>query len=129
LKPGPYSYVNNSWLQEPKDVVVRTRRDWDALWPQICRSCEDIRLTHLDFERNMVIVAAMGERRSGGYGIVLENAREIDQRVEITIREETPGGHGCSATMMTTEPIDVAIMPKITGNIVIRHHSVQHPCS
>jgi hypothetical protein len=129
LKPSPYSYVNNSWLQEPKDVVVRTRRDWDELWSQICRSCEEIRLAHLDFERNMVIVAAMGERRSRGYGIVLESAREIDQRVEITIREELPGGRGCSATMETVRPVDIGIMPKVTGEIVFRHHSVQRTCS
>jgi hypothetical protein len=110
------------------DMVVRSRREWDSLSPRICGSCTNDPLKGVDFQRQLVVVTALGERATGGYGILLENARWVDQQVEVVVREEVPG-RSCLATMMTTQPVDIATLPRMTQKIVFRHYSSKRDCS
>jgi hypothetical protein len=121
-----YSYV--SGLQRAADLVVRTRHEWDRLWPRICNPCQGNPGPSVDFTRQIVIVAAMGRRNSGGYSILIEGARRINQHLEIVIREEIPGP-SCAVTLATSQPVDIAILARTSERVVFRHYSTETDCS
>jgi hypothetical protein len=77
--------------------------------------------------RQKVIVSALGQRNTGGFGILLESAHVRTGRVEIVVREIVPAS-SCVLTMATSQPVDVAIIPGTHKQIVFRHYSTVTDC-
>lgn len=127
LRPDPYAFSFYSDLRKKMDRVVETRSEWNALWRRICNSCEADPLKDLDFRRQKVIVSALGQRNTGGFGILLESAHVRTGRVEIVVREIAPAS-SCVLTMATSQPVDVAIIPRTDKRIVFRHYFTVTDC-
>lgn len=99
-------------------IIVRDSTSWRSAWNTINSGMvPQPQLPVVDFQREAVVVAAMGARPSGGYRISLEGASEGGGAVEITVRSTRPGGQ-CLVEAVNTHPVDVA---KITAtNLPIR---------
>lgn len=112
LRAEPYAFTWASGYTEPQRIVVRSQAQWQEVWSTIWRRHTPVpELPAIDFQREMVVVAAMGMRSTGGYNILIESASEDAGGVTVGIRATAPGA-GCAVTLALTHPADVARLPR-----------------
>jgi hypothetical protein len=117
LSAGPQSFTYNSGLTESRRTVVRDAAAWRDMWTAIWRShSPEPALPSIDFAREMVVVAALGARPTGGYSIFIDAASENASGVAIQIRSASPGP-GCAVTLAMTNPVDIARLPRRMGPV------------
>ncbi len=58
--------------------------------------------SNIDFEKEMVLAVYMGPQTSGGYSTTIEKAVELDDKVEVYIRERTPEPDSMNTMAITT---------------------------
>ncbi|HEX8675355.1 MAG TPA: protease complex subunit PrcB family protein [Longimicrobium sp.] len=128
LASEPYAFASFSGLTDSARVVVRDARAWEAIWGEIWR--HHIRLPELpviDFEREMVVVAALGTRRSGGYDILVNGATRTADGVEVSILNRSPGIQ-CGNTGAITRPLDIARLRRVDGVVRFRERAELRGC-
>ena len=107
--------VAYSGIQDRRRTVLRTRAEWEAFWRELTSN-------HLppppppaiDFDRRMVLVAAMGSRPTGGYAISIERVWEAEGRVTAVVREVSPGPD-CAVTQAFTAPVAAVSVERRDG--------------
>lgn len=68
-------------------------------------------LPDIDFSREILVVAALGERGSSGYIIVFEGAVENGAGgVDVVVRSLSPA-RNCGTLTVLTQPVDIARIP------------------
>lgn len=98
-----------SSFDEPARLVIRDAGAWNQLWPQIAGTASTP--PGVDFERDMVVVAAMGVRSSGGYDITVQGVFENADGVYVQILKSAPES-GCATTQALTSPVTVVAVPR-----------------
>lgn len=107
-------------LVEAGRFVLRDQGAWEALWGQVQGARQPLPpAPDVDFHEYLVVVAAMGRQRSGGYAIRVEQAQVQAGKLVVTVREESPGP-GCMVTMSLTAPIDVVLLPATAEEVEFR---------
>lgn len=83
-------------------------------------------LPAVDFSQRMVIIAALGERRTGGYRIDIEKVLATDTGVRVQIQASTPG-EACMVTQALTQPFHIVSVPAHSGPVAfdIEHTTVE----
>ena len=120
LRAEPYSFTYYSGLIEPQRLVVRDPAAWAEIRAAIWKGQSPLpELPQVDFAREMLVVVALGERPTGGYGILVDSAVATPGRLEIWIRTIGPGP-GCFVTQALTQPVDIARLPR--SERVVRFH-------
>jgi hypothetical protein len=110
--------VFNSGIDESRRAVIRSGAAWSALWAQLEAGREPTTAPpSVDFSRDLVIVAAMGQRNSGGHAIQIREVADDAGRLIVKVVETSPGP-GCLVTMALTEPVDVVRLPGMAGRQV-----------
>jgi hypothetical protein len=108
--------------------VIRDGDEWRDVWKTIFEpSFRKPRLPEIDFSREMVVVVGLGERPSSGYKILIDSAYERDDQLEIGVFSESPG-HNCVALTVMTQPVDIAVLPKVERSVVFRETDLVHEC-
>jgi hypothetical protein len=112
LRSEPNSFSYFTGIRESTRLIVRDRDTWRATWNKLYdRQSPVPAIPDIDFSKEMVVVAALGERGSGGYSIVFENASENEAGgVNVVVRSTSPG-RGCAAPTVMTQPTDLARIP------------------
>lgn len=106
----PLSYY--SGLAMPQRLVVRDPGTWASVWGQVWKLQSPVpALPAVDFSREMVVVAALGQRPTGGYSILLDSATMTMQGLTVSVRLVSPGMN-CSVTTALTQPVDVSRLPR-----------------
>lgn len=122
------AYTTYSGLNDSVRAVIRDSAEWSAVWKGIMRPFYPTpRLPQVDFDRDMVVVAALGARSTGGYDIVIEGARQDDSTIEIALRTSSPAP-GCPVSAATTQPVDLATIPASSRAVRFRERSIIVPC-
>jgi hypothetical protein len=104
----------NSGMETTTREAIRDRGEWDRLWSRLnARGGRPITRPEVDFAREMVLVAAMGRRRTGGYIVRIESARTEGGEVVATVVETSPGPR-CGAITMATAPADAVVVTRST---------------
>lgn len=98
-------------LTEAGQQVVRDAAAWNALWARITRGGSPLPVPAVDFAREMVLVAAMGSRRTGGYTITIEGVDEEGSEWVARVAEQRPGAR-CGTTQAVTAPVDAVAVPR-----------------
>jgi hypothetical protein len=104
--------------------VVSDAPTWVELWKQVGLVGP---APSVDFSRKLVIVAAMGMQRSGGYSIEIEDVSITGDDAVISVVEVSPGS-GCYVTEALTAPLAVVAVPRFAGHASFRERSVEHIC-
>jgi hypothetical protein len=65
----------------------------------------------IDFNREMVVAAALGTRNSAGYDVLLTEASEVSGRITVRVLELSPGS-SCATAAVLTQPVDLATLPR-----------------
>jgi hypothetical protein len=128
LRAEPYTFTYNSGLTDSARIVVQDANTWAATWTAIWRRhSPEPALPNIDFSREMLVVAALATRSSGGYSIFVDSAYQRTDHIEVVIRKVSPGSR-CGVTTALTEPVDIARLPRSSQPVRYREQSVVRDC-
>lgn len=122
--PGPAWSV---FRQQQRESCAERQRahglaeEWFAFGPGGC-----IQRRLLDLVR-VILVAALGERSSGGYGILLHRAVRRGGHVEVIVRSTSPG-RSCGVPDVLPQPVDLARLPRTSRSIRFREQKKVKQC-
>ena len=112
LSPHSGSFLYYSELQQPERLVVRDQAAWIAAWSSLWPNGMPIpALPAVDFSKDMIVIAALGGRSTGGYSIFVDSARAATPGLVVFVGTSSPGGH-CITTQAFTQPVDIASLPR-----------------
>lgn len=118
----------NSGYGRQTRLVVTTQAEWEAAWARTWEN-EEPRppAPAVDFTREVVLLAAMGSRPSGGFRIRVEAAAARTDHTAVRVVEMSPGGN-CIVTAALTEPVDIVRLPRAA--LPVRWETVRavHSC-
>jgi hypothetical protein len=123
-----YFPAYNSGFGEPVRRVVDDAAEWEDAWRELWRSHNPVPpAPAVDFSREVVLLAAMGTRSSGGYSIHVEDAAAKGDHVTVRVIETSPG-RACGVTAALTEPVDIVKLSRTP--LPIRWETVKsvHDC-
>jgi hypothetical protein len=108
-------------------LVIRDRAEFNELWQQIMRQVTDKPpLPDVDFSRELLIVAAMGQQPDP-YEIIIDSACEVDNQLEVVVRSTK--FHWCGAiTGLLPQSVDIVRLPKTDLPVVFRETEVTVDC-
>ena len=128
LRPEPYSLTYFSGLDESQRAVVRDEAAWRGAWAAIWRRhSPEPPLPQVDFDREMLVIAALGTRPTTGYGILVDSAFAEGDGLLVRIRTVTPGPR-CGTGQALTQPVDVARLTRTQGVVRFRDEPQVHDC-
>lgn len=129
LRPDADSYTQSSGFDQPVEILVRDAGRWAAVWHQLHGRARPVPpLPEIDFARELVIAAAMGNQRSGGYGIRIDRAWRERGVTVVVVRRIEPAA-GCIWPTAITSPADIARLPAVPDPVEIRLESVERDCN
>ena len=103
---------NQSGLTQATNLVIRDQAQWAELWKRHTgSSAVSTNLPAVDFQRELVIAAAMGQKRTGGYAIRIERAETNATQLRILIMEQLPDPERM-VTQALTAPFHFAAFPR-----------------
>jgi hypothetical protein len=128
LATHPVAFAEYSGLSDSVHAVVRDSAAWRALWDRInAPFFPRPVLPAVDFQREMIVVAAMGRQPSGGYDIVIDGATEDSSGIEISVKRTVPGER-CLMSAAVTDPVDLARIPASGKPVRFRERELSVPC-
>lgn len=111
FSPGSSSFSSFSGIRTPTNAVVRDSNTWRTTWQQINQPFfPQPPLPSVDFNREMVLLAAMGTEPSGGYEVFIQSATRDTAGIEVQLRRISPGA-GCPVSAVLTQPLDLVRVP------------------
>jgi hypothetical protein len=129
LAPDAAAFSAYSGLGDSLRLVVRDSALWRQIWRRVNEPfIPQPTLPAVDFGREMVIVAALGARRTGGYTVVIESADGDSSSIEVAVRRTSPAA-GCPVESVVTQPVDVARIPLSAHAVRFRERSAVASCA
>lgn len=108
---------SHSGLRDADRRVIREEDPFEAWWSEAQAAVDPPPVAPaVDFDRRMVVAAAMGQRSTGGYAIEIVDARREDEELWVTVRETSPGD-GCAVTQAMTAPVVAVAVPAVAGEV------------
>jgi hypothetical protein len=115
-------------IRDRRRLFIDDAASWTALWAEVTAPYQPPPpLPAIDFNTESVIVAAMGQRHSGGYAIAIESVHEADGKVYVTVREQSPGS-ACVVTGALTAPVAAVRIPRRDATSVFVERTETHNC-
>lgn len=113
-------------IDQPLRTLVRTRQEWDDLWSRLAAN----RIPRpapppVNFSEEVVVVAAMGTRPTGGHAIRIDSIRYARDTLWVDVTSVVPGPT-CVTTQALTAPvaaIAVERRPNVTARFVDREET------
>jgi len=107
LKKGTFSGIS-----EVKQEVVKSGDAWEKLWKQhTIAAGESDRIPAVDFSKEMVVVATMGAKRTGGYTIEIVGVEPKDKTLKISVKKTSPPPDAMTIQALTA-PFHFVAVPK-----------------
>src|SRR5262249_1571822 len=129
LRDGSTAFSSYAGIRDPIRAVIRDSTAWRHLWERINRPfVPPPAMPVIDFDREMIVVAALGTRPNGGYDVVIESAEQDSVGIQISVRVATPAS-GCPVSAVATQPIDLARVAASDLPVRFRERDVVVACS
>ena len=107
LKKGAFSGI-----REMKQDVVKSADAWEKLWKQHSTAAgSSDKIPSVDFSKEMVVVATMGSKRTGGYTIEIVDVEARDKSLRISIKKTSPPPDAMTIQALTA-PFHFVAVPK-----------------
>jgi protease stability complex PrcB-like protein len=126
LESRPTALTDSSGLTQPGIQVVRDAATWAQVWNAIWRGSPPP-LPAADFAREILVVAALGERPSSGYTILVDSAEATGDGLRVMYRTIAPGS-GCVVATVMTQPVDVARIARTDPVVFFVQRPEVHEC-
>ena len=110
-------------------VVVRDDGQWEAIWEKAFALQASVPLRPaIDFATEMVVVAALGSRPTGGYGIAIEDLETRGTELAVFVTATSPGP-SCFTTQAITQPVEMVRVRSVSGPVSFHERSLIHQCN
>ena len=107
LKKGAFSGI-----REVKQDVVKSADAWEKLWKQHSAAAgASDKIPAVDFSKEMVVVATMGTKRTGGYTIEIEGVEATGKTLKISVKKTSPPPDAMTIQALTA-PFHFVAVPK-----------------
>jgi len=107
LKKGAFSGI-----REAKQEAVKSADAWEKLWKQHATTAgESEKIPAVDFSKEMVVVATMGTKRTGGYTIEIVGVEAKDKALRISVKKTSPPPDAFTVQALTA-PFHFVAVPK-----------------
>ena len=117
-----------SGIRDSRRTVIRTANEWEEFWNEFTAAIVPTPdLPAIDFEARMVIVAAMGERTTGGYTIAIDDVSEGEDGVTTRVIETSPGA-SCLLAQVITAPVTAVSVTGQEGSAVFVEETKTEEC-
>ncbi|NUO64387.1 MAG: protease complex subunit PrcB family protein [Gemmatimonadaceae bacterium] len=117
-----------SGFSDSARVAVRTQSQWNEIWARVAgNATPPPEAPEIDFATEMVIVAAMGTRPTGGFAIRIDRVARRANTVWVEVTSSSPGS-GCMTSASLTAPVDLVVTQKTTGKVVFVERSEVRNC-
>lgn len=117
-----------SGLEKPLRRAIRSRAGLDSLpqelAPEVRRRLGEAARSP---DGGTLVLAALGERRTDGYGLRLTADRDAGGGLRVTVHELRPG-RGCVVTQALTTPAAAIRLPVSSDPVTFREESSERPC-
>lgn len=124
--PGPYEWY--SGIDDSLHLAIRDAGRWRHYWTAIHRRVSpQPPLPRVDFRREVVILAALGRRPSGGYSVRIDSAVESGGVLRVHVARLVPG-RGCILSAAVTTPVDVVRLATRADSVVFVEQRTVDDC-
>jgi hypothetical protein len=107
----------DSGIEKETLSVIKDQAAWKTLWEKIYANQSPAPpLPEVDFTKEMIVVAAAGQKPSGGYAMIVSSAVEATGEVTISIDAVSPGAR-CVNVSVITSPVDLARVTRRDGPV------------
>jgi hypothetical protein len=94
-----------SGISDRRRLVIRDMAAWTQLWNEATQQrAPRPPVPQVDFTRDVLIVASMGSRPTGGYGIEIPNVYESGGQRYVVVREISPAAN-CILPQAVSAPV------------------------
>lgn len=103
-------------IEEPRQMVVRTAAEWQALWKE-----HDAQgaMPPVDFTQSIVVAVFLGTRPSAGFAVEIAAVKTEGDRAVVEYREGRPARGAISAQVLTS-PFHIVRLARISGSVEFR---------
>ena len=117
-----------SGFRQPLRTIVDNDAEWRATWATYTAGLSPAPpAPAIDFARYDVIVAALGERNSGGYDMTISRIARTSDYLYVELSSRRPGPR-CLTTAALTQPVDLVRIPRLHPPVMFIEKSVQNDC-
>jgi hypothetical protein len=121
-------YRYSSGYADSARLVIRNKDEWAQIWSRLVSNHGPTPATpEIDFSRDVVIVAAMGTRATGGYTIAVSNVAEDGAGLVATVVSTSPG-RTCGTTAALTAPVDIVKVNRLDVPVRFVEQQSVHDC-
>jgi hypothetical protein len=106
----------NSGIDDTREVVVRSRTEWDALWKSHAGAQP---APSVDFSQELVAGVFLGTRPTGGFRVDITGYRPDGSALIIEYVERVPAPDGI-VTQVLTSPFHIVKLPRFDGPVRFR---------
>ncbi|MCS7186445.1 MAG: alkaline phosphatase family protein [Armatimonadetes bacterium] len=108
---------NHSGVTEPKRIVITNAREWEELWKQVHKGKILIpNIPTVDFNKNMVVAAFMGQKPTSGYAIQITEVTHSNGEIVVKLKETKPP-KGAIVLQVLTQPFHIVVVSKVEGKV------------
>ena len=107
--------------------VIRDRDTWIRVWLRVTTTASSRPVPQVDFDRHMIIFAAMGTKPNTGYAIEITELYRRGPDVYAVVVESSPG-RGCLVGQAETAPVTAALVPRTSGRVHFVERTSVHDC-
>lgn len=120
---------NHSGVTARTRLLIDGQSEWERFWARVHEGRDPAPAPPaIDFDRNVVVAAAMGETSSGGHAIGVEAVARSGDTLYARIVETSPGDD-CVVTAALTHPVQAVRVPVSGVNTLITvERSETHTC-
>ena len=104
---------NSSDVKAERMTVVRDQQALDRIWSEVRHGRER---PAVDLESEMVLAIFMGERRTGGYQVRVQEVVREGEGFRVHVRMTAPGPN-CMTTQAFTQPWQLISLPRVDGPV------------
>lgn len=127
LSQNQYSFASYSDLRKPERLVISSQAAWADLWEKIHhQSPERPAVPVIDFTRETVVAAALGDEGRGRYVFVTGAVRRGGV-ITVSLEIKTPGP-GCAVPAVITQPVDLATVPRVAPVVEFEEKQTVFSC-
>lgn len=118
----------NSGLRDSLRQVITDSEALARVWARAHEGRGEVPpVPSVDFTQEMVIVAALGTRSSGGYTITIDSVVVSGQSTHVYVRKTSPGPT-CGTTGALTEPASIVAVRRSSAAVVFDEISQRTDC-
>lgn len=117
-----------SGIPDRRRLVVRSESEWTALWREATANLSPApAVPQFDFASEMLLVATMGARPSGGYAIAVDSVYARGGTLHAVVRETSPD-RACLVTAAITTPVVAVRVARSGAPVEFTNRSAVHIC-